>query len=29
MDPVAEQVSFDTVLQLTSGEYQIRGERGA
>jgi type VI secretion system protein ImpF len=29
MDPSPEQVSFDTVLQLTSGEYQIRGERGA
>jgi type VI secretion system protein ImpF len=29
MDPAAEQVSFDTVLQLTSGEYQIRGEHGA
>ncbi len=29
MDPSPEQVSFDTVLQLTSGEYQIRGERSA
>ena len=29
MDPAPEQVSFDTVLQLTSGEYQIRGERSA
>jgi type VI secretion system protein ImpF len=29
MDPAPEQVSFDTILQLTSGEYQIRGERGA
>lgn len=29
MDPSPEQVSFDTVLQLTSGEYQIRGEHGA
>ena len=28
MDPAPEQVSFDTVLQLSSGEYQIRGERG-
>ena len=27
MDPAPEQVSFDTVLQLSSGEYQIRGER--
>jgi type VI secretion system protein ImpF len=29
LDPAPEQVSFDTVLQLTSGEYQIRGDRGA
>jgi type VI secretion system protein ImpF len=29
MDPAPEQVSFDTVLQLTSGEYQIRGDHGA
>jgi len=29
MDPAPEQVSFDTVLQLASGEYQIRGERSA
>lgn len=29
MDPTPEQISFDTVLQLSSGEYQIRGERGA
>jgi type VI secretion system protein ImpF len=29
MDPAPEQVSFDTVLQLTSGEYQIRGEHSA
>jgi type VI secretion system protein ImpF len=29
MDPAPEQVSFDTVLQLNSGEYQIRGDRGA
>jgi type VI secretion system protein ImpF len=29
MDPVAEAVSFDTVLQLTNGEYQVKGERGA
>ena len=27
MDPAPEQVSFDTFLQLTSGDYQIRGER--
>lgn len=29
MDPAPEQVSFDTVLQLTSGEYEVKGERGA
>jgi type VI secretion system protein ImpF len=29
MDPAPEQVTFDTVLQLTSGEYQIKGERNA
>ena len=29
MDPVAERVSFDTTLQLNSGEYQVRGEAGA
>jgi type VI secretion system protein ImpF len=29
MDPSPEQISFDTVLQLSSGEYQIRGDRGA
>jgi type VI secretion system protein ImpF len=29
MDPAPEHVSFDTVLQLTSGEYQIKGEPGA
>ena len=29
MDPAPEMVSFDTTLQLASGEYQIRGERGA
>ena len=29
MDPAPEQISFDTVLQLSSGEYQIKGERGA
>jgi type VI secretion system protein ImpF len=29
MDPAPEQVTFDTVLQLTSGEYQVRGERSA
>jgi predicted component of type VI protein secretion system len=29
MDPAPEQVSFDTILQLTTGDYQIRGERSA
>lgn len=29
MDPAPEHVSFDTVLQLTSGEYTVRGEPGA
>ena len=27
MDPAPEQVTFDTVLQLTSGEYEVRGEK--
>ena len=26
MDPAPEQISFDTVLQLISGEYQVKGE---
>jgi type VI secretion system protein ImpF len=29
MDPAPEQVTFDTVLNLSSGEYQIRGDRGS
>ena len=29
MDPAPEQISFDTILQLTSGDCQIRGDRGA
>ena len=29
MDPAPEQVSFDTVLQLTSGEYQVKGDQSA
>jgi type VI secretion system protein ImpF len=29
MDPAPEQISFDTVLQLSSGEYQVKGDRGA
>lgn len=27
MDPAPEQITFDTVLSLTSGEYQIKGDR--
>jgi len=29
MKPVAERISFDTVLQLSSGEYQVKGDPGA
>jgi type VI secretion system protein ImpF len=29
MDPAPEQISFDTVLQLGSGEYEIKGDRNA
>jgi type VI secretion system protein ImpF len=29
MDPAPEHISFDTVLQLSSGDIQIRGEPGA
>lgn len=29
MDPSPELISFDTVLQLSSGEYQVRGEQSA
>lgn len=29
MDPAPEHIAFDTVLQLTTGEYQVKGERGA
>jgi type VI secretion system protein ImpF len=29
MDPVPEQISFDTVLQLSSGEYEVKGDRNA
>lgn len=29
MDPAPELISFDTVLQLSSGEYQIKGEPNA
>ncbi len=29
VDPAPEHVSFDTVLELTSGEYEVRGEAHA
>ncbi len=29
MDPAPERVSFDTVLELTSGVYEIKGDAGA
>ena len=29
MDPSPEHISFDTVLQLSSGEYQVKGESSA
>jgi type VI secretion system protein ImpF len=29
MDPAPEHISFDTVLQLSSGEYQVKGDLGA
>jgi len=29
MDPAPEHISFDTVLQLSSGEYQVKGDQGA
>lgn len=29
IDPAPERVSFDTVLELTSGRYEVRGEPGA
>jgi type VI secretion system protein ImpF len=28
MDPAPEQVSFDTVLELSTGDYQVKGESG-
>jgi type VI secretion system protein ImpF len=28
MDPAPEAITFDTVLSLTNGEYQIQGDRG-
>lgn len=29
LDPMPEHVSFDTVLEVTDGEYRVRGEPGA
>jgi type VI secretion system protein ImpF len=29
MDPSPEHISFDTVLQISSGEYQVKGDSGA
>jgi type VI secretion system protein ImpF len=29
MDPAPELISFDTVLQLSSGDYQVKGEQSA
>ena len=29
MDPAPERISFDTVYQLSSGEYQVKGDQGA
>ncbi len=29
MDPSPEHIVFDTVLQLTTGQYQVKGESGA
>jgi len=29
MDPAPEMITFDTVLQLSSGEYQVTGEPSA
>jgi type VI secretion system protein ImpF len=29
IDPMPEHVSFDTVLEITDGEYHVRGEPGA
>jgi type VI secretion system protein ImpF len=29
MDPAPEHVSFDTILELTSGEYEVKGEANA
>ena len=29
MDPEPEHISFDTVLQLSSGQYEVKGDPGA
>jgi len=29
MDPAPEHISFDTVLQLSTGDYQVKGEPSA
>ena len=29
MDPAPERISFDTVLELASGQYKVEGEAGA
>ena len=29
MDPTPEHISFDTTLQLSSGEYQVKGDSSA
>ena len=29
VDPAPERVTFDTTLELTSGQYEVQGERGA
>jgi type VI secretion system protein ImpF len=29
MDPAPEQISFDTVLDVVSGDYEVKGDRGA
>ena len=29
MDPLPEVISFDTVLDVVSGDYEVKGERGA
>ena len=29
LEPAPERVTFDTVLELTSGEYEVKGEPGA